>query len=103
MEKILRDVTIIYVLPLSKIETVLMETVGGRSTAEPQAPWLSHISNAALLSLKLFLSAGRNISSKKWLHDLFLNEDCNILKMIFYSQPRVGHTCWVKKKNCYAK
>ena len=28
---------------------------------------------AALLSLKLLLSAGRNISSKKWLCDLFFN------------------------------
>ena len=35
--------------------------------------WLSYISNAALLSLKLLLYAGRNINySKKWLCDLFL-------------------------------
>ena len=67
--------TIVFVLPLSKLETGFMETVVGHLDGEPQTPWLACIPNAALLSLKLLLSVGRNISSKKWLHDLLLNED----------------------------
>ena len=39
---------------------------------EPQTPWLNCFSNATLLSLKLLLSTGQNISSKQWLRDLFL-------------------------------
>ena len=53
--------------------------------------------NATLLSLKLLLSTGRNISYKKQLCDLFLNEDSIISTMIFSSQPRVEHTCGVKR------
>ena len=57
---------------------------------ELQTPWLSCISNAALLSLK-GLSIGANISSKKWLRDLFFNEDFNVSPTIFHSQPHVEH------------
>ena len=78
---------IIYALPLNKLEIVLAQTV-----EEP-----SHISNAALLNLKLLLSAGRNISSKKWLHDLFFNEDSNISLMIFHLKPPVDHTFGEKR------
>ena len=49
---------IIFVLPLSKLENVLVETVEVRLNGEPQTPWLSCISNAALLSLKILLFAG---------------------------------------------
>ena len=38
---------------------------------EPHIPWLSCISNAAPLNLKLLLPPGRNISPKKLLCDLF--------------------------------
>ena len=41
--------------------------------------------NVALLKFKLLLSVDRNISSKKWLHDLFFNEDSNISPMILQS------------------
>ena len=47
----------------------------GHLNVECQTPCLSCISNAALLSLELVLSAGRNISLKKWLRDFFLKED----------------------------
>ena len=53
---------------------------------------LSCISNATILSLKLVLSAGRNISSKKWPCDLFFNEESNTSIMIFHSQPQVEQT-----------
>ena len=89
--------TIIFVLPRSKLETVLMETVGGCLIGEPQT-YVSCISNAPLLSLNLLLPAAQNTSFKKWLHELFLNEDSNISTMIFYSQHRIEHTCWVKKE-----
>ena len=39
---------------------------------------------------------------KKWLYDLFFNEDCNILPMIFHSEPWVDHML-VEKKNCFGK
>ena len=48
----------IYVLSLSKLETVLAQTVGEYLNGEPQISWLCCISNAAPLSLKLLLSAG---------------------------------------------
>ena len=51
----------VYALSLSKLETVLAEAAGGRLNGEPLTPWLSCISNAALLILKLLLSASRNI------------------------------------------
>ena len=66
---------IAYILSLRKLETILAETVVGRLNGESLTPWLSCISNAARFSLKLLLSAGRSISSKKWLRDLFFNED----------------------------
>ena len=50
------------------------------------------------LCLKLLLSEDPNISSKKWPHDLFLNENSNISTMVFYPQPRVDHMRWVKKE-----
>ena len=56
------------------------------------------ISNAARLSLKLSLPGGQNISSNKWLCDLFFNEDSNISPMIFHSQPRFEHKFGKKKK-----
>ena len=49
------------------------------------------LSNSALLSFKILLSAGRNISSKKWRCNLFFNKDF-ISPIIFHSQPRVEHT-----------
>ena len=49
------------------------------------------------LSLKLSLSAGQNISSKKWLCDVLLNGDSNILPMVFHSQCWVGHKLGEKK------
>ena len=63
----------------------------GSLNGEAQTPWLSFILNAALLILELLLSAGWNISSRKWLCDLLLNEDSNISAMIFYWQPLVEH------------
>ena len=56
---------------LSELEIVSGQTVGGSLNGEPQ----SCISNAARVSLILLLSIGENISSKKWLCDLFFNED----------------------------
>ena len=46
--------------------------------------------NVALLKFKLLQSVDRNISSKKWLRDLFFNEDSNISPMIL--QSHVEHT-----------
>ena len=57
------------------LETVLAQTAVRSLNGEPQTPWLSCISNAALVSLKLLLSVGQNISSKKWLRNLSFNED----------------------------
>ena len=82
---------IIYILSLGKLETVLLHIVEGSSNGEPQTPWLSYISNAAVLSLKFLLFAGQNISSKRWLHDFF-NEHSNISPIIFHSQLCVEHT-----------
>ena len=65
---------------------------------EPQTPWLSCISNASIFSLKLLLSAGRNISSKERLCDLFYNEDFDISSVIFHSQPWVEHHTLGKKR-----
>ena len=88
---------IIYALPLNKLETVLAQTVEGHLNGETQTLRPSHISNAALLNLKLLLSAGRNISSKTWLHDLFFNEDSNIPLTIFHSKPPVDYTFGEKR------
>ena len=68
-------------------------SANSRVTFERWTPtrWLSCISNAALLNLKLLLYSGQNISFKKWLRDLFFNEDASISPMIFHSQPRVEH------------
>ena len=89
-------------ISLSKLETVLAQTVGSYLNGEPQTPSLSYISNAKLLSFRLLLSAVKNTSSKKWLRSLAFNEDCNISPMIFYSQPQVEHKLG-EIKNCYAK
>lgn len=64
------------VLSPSKLYTVLAQIVGGRLNGEPKT--MNCISNAAVLSFKLFLSEGRHISCKKWFRDLFSNEDSNI-------------------------
>ena len=40
------------------------------------------------------LSGGQNISSNKWLRDLFFNEDSNIPPMIFHSQPWLDTQVW---------
>ena len=48
---------------------------------------------------QLLPSLGQNIS-KKWLCNLFFNEDFNISLMIFHSQSHVDHTLG-EKKNCY--
>ena len=72
--------------------------VSGRLNGEPQTPRMSCISNAAIPSLKILLSAGQNLSTEKWLRDLFFNEDSNISTMIFYSQPWAEHTRWMKKE-----
>ena len=88
-------------ISLSKLETVLAQTVGSYLNGEPQTPSLSYISNAKLLSFRLLLSAVQN-TSKKWLCNLVFNEDCNISPMIFYSQPQVEHKLG-EIKNCYAK
>ena len=53
---------------------------------------LSYISNASILSIKLVLSASRNISSKKWPCDLLFNEESNTSIMIFHSEPQVEQT-----------
>ena len=79
-------------------QTILAGTVGGPLNHKPQTPCLSYISNAAVISLKLLLSVGQNISSKKWLCDLSLDEDYNFLPIIFYSQPLVEHTLCEKKE-----
>ena len=83
---------IVYVLSLSRLITVLAKTVGGHWNGEPQIPLLSCISNAALLSLKLLLFPGPNVFSKKLVRDLSFNEDSNISRMIFHSQPHFEHT-----------
>ena len=88
-------------ISLSKLETVLAQTVGSYLNGEPQTPSLSYISNAKLLSFRLLLSAVQN-TSKKWLRNLVFNEDCNISPIIFYSQPEVEHKLG-EMKNCYAK
>ena len=88
-------------ISLSKLETVLAQTVGSYLNGEPQTPSLSYISNAKLLSFRLLLSAVQN-TSKKWLRNLVFNEDCNISPIIFYSQPEVEHKSG-EIKNCYAK
>ena len=88
---------IAYILSLRKLETILAETVVGRLNGESLTPWLSFISNAARLSLKLLLSAGRSISSKKWLRDLFFNEDSNIHQW-FSIHNLWFNTFWVKKE-----
>ena len=69
---------IVYILSLSKLETLLAQTLGGRLNGELHAPLLSSISNAARVSLKLLLSGGQNISTNEWLRNLFFNEDSNI-------------------------
>ena len=47
------------------LKTVLTQTVVEGLNGEPQTSWLSCISNAALLGLRLLLYVGRNISSIK--------------------------------------
>ena len=66
---------ILYVLYLTKLETVLAQTVGKGLNGEPQTPWLSYISNATLLGLNLLLAVGLNISSKIWLRYLIFIKD----------------------------
>ena len=78
-----------YVLSLSKLETVLVQTVRRCLNDKPQTPWVSDIWNAGHLSLKLLLSESENISSSKWFHDLFFfNEDSNFSSVVFHSQPQ---------------
>ena len=48
-----------------------------------------------LLSIKLLLSAGRNISSKKWLCDLM--KALTLQPMIFHSQLRIKLTFGEKR------
>ena len=55
-----------------------LRPVGGRLNDEFQTPWVSCISNAALLSLKLLLFAGQNISFKND-YNLFFNEECFLM------------------------
>ena len=51
----LNDVNDLLCTSLSKLETVLAQTVGGPLNGEPQTPLLSGISSDACLSLKLLL------------------------------------------------
>ena len=92
--------TMVYVFSLSKLEAVLVQPVGWPSNHEPQTLWLSFISNGVFISLKILLSAGQNISSKKWLCDLSFDEDYNISPMLFHSQHRDEHTLGKKKMPC---
>ena len=48
----------VYKLSLSTLETVLVQPVGGPLNGEPQTPQPGCISNAAIPSYKLSLSAG---------------------------------------------
>ena len=84
----------LFMYALSKLETVVAQAVVGHLNGEPQILWLSCISNAALLSL--LLSAGQNISSKKWFVICFLVKP-NIAPMIFHSELRVEQTLVEKR------
>ena len=52
---------IVCVLSLSKLETVLAQTIGGRLNGEPRTPLLNSILKAARLSFKHLMSEGQNI------------------------------------------
>ena len=53
-------------------------------------------------SVPNFTSCRRNISSKKWLRDLFFNEDSHISSMIFHSRPRFKHNFNFHKTNVFS-
>ena len=82
------------------LKTVLAQIVVGRLNDELQRLWLSWISSAALFNLRLLLSVGWNIYSKKWLHDLFFYEYSNISSIIFHSKLWVKHTFDEKELLC---
>ena len=88
--------TVVCKLSLNILETALGQTLGECLNDKPQTPWLNSISNAASLSLKLLLSTGQNVSSKNWLHDLFLMKISH-LTMIFHSQTWIGYTLGEKR------
>ena len=89
---------IAYILSLRKLEYILAETVVGRLNGESLTPWLSFISNAARLSLKLLLSAGGSISSKNGFVIYFLMKTLTFTNDFPFTTSGLTHFGW--KKNC---